>query len=381
MYQTMMDWTFTGLFVLGSVLETISLNIVPITSFLFCSVLVLLLLNLYSNMVSRFMDSRVEHDPKKCLVVVTGCDSGLGRLYAQELSTQGYRVIACCYTEKACANLKDEVTATALLDVTNEKSIDNMYGVVQDVLDQRPTWKMWALINNAGVAHGGFVDWTEMETFRHVMEVNYFGLIALTKKLLPFFKASKWSRIINMSSLAGLAGGHNMSAYCASKHALEGFTIAFRKEMKPFKVLVANVNPGFIRTPLLGSTLQAGLQEFDNLSDELKALYDVKIVLDMGEQIKAIAEEPVHAVDLVCNYLMKAKNPPAVNFPGWAAFFMSMYLVFPREMRELIEYFSMPLRGVSHNQIHKLQRATQMAAEEAQRVQEETKSPNGKKRE
>lgn len=371
--QTMMDWAFTALFLLGSVLESISVNIVPITSFLFFSVLVLLLLNLFSNPVSRYLDSHVEHDPSKCLVIVTGCDSGLGRLYAQELSTLGYRVIACCYTEKACANLKDEVTATALLDVTNANSIDNMYGVVQDVLDQRPTWKMWALVNNAGVAHGGFVDWTEMETYRHVMEVNYFGLIALTKKLLPFFKASKWSRIINMSSLAGLVGGHNMSAYCASKHALEGWSIAFRKEMKPFSVLVANVNPGFIRTPLLGSTLQASLQEFDNISDELNALYDVKIVLDMGEQIKAIAEEPVHAVYLVCKYLMKAKNPPAVNLPGWAAFFMSVYLVFPREMREFIEYFSMPMRGVSHSQIHKLQRATHLAIQEAQH--EETKSP------
>jgi NAD(P)-dependent dehydrogenase (short-subunit alcohol dehydrogenase family) len=121
-----------------------------------------------------------------------------------------------------------------------------------------------ALVNNAGIFHGGVAEGLPLEAFRNgqwsrtfdhchsprtVMEVNYFGLVATTKAYLPLIRASK-GRVINVSSVAGLIGSPAFSTYCASKFALEGFSDSIRKELLPLGVSVSIVNPAYVKTPI-----------------------------------------------------------------------------------------------------------------------------------
>ena len=79
------------------------------------------------------------------------------------------------------------------------------------------------------------------------MDVNFFGHVMVTKAMLPLLKVSPESRVVNMSSLAGLTCSANLSAYGASKHAIEGFMKSVRHELSPWNIYVSNINPGFMR--------------------------------------------------------------------------------------------------------------------------------------
>jgi hypothetical protein len=149
------------------------------------------------------------------VVVITGCDTGFGLLAAQELHKQGYLVVAACLTADGCARLAGKVTKAVQCDVTSQDSLDNLAREVQNLLTSTgKSNKLWAVINNAGIGLGGNIDWLTMAATRQVLEVNFFGAVATTKSFLPLLKRCKDSRIVNISSLAGLSGAQMLSAYC-----------------------------------------------------------------------------------------------------------------------------------------------------------------------
>ena len=97
-----------------------------------------------------------------------------------------------------------------------------------------PECKLWGLVNNAGIARMGYIEWLKLATFRQVMDVNFFGHVAVTKAFLPFLRRCPGSRIVNISSILGLAGTACASPYVASKFALEGFTQCLLAELYGF---------------------------------------------------------------------------------------------------------------------------------------------------
>jgi NAD(P)-dependent dehydrogenase (short-subunit alcohol dehydrogenase family) len=110
---------------------------------------------------------------------------------------------------------------------------------------------LWAVVNNAGIAIGGPLDWIGLDVYRRVMEVNFFGHVLVTKTFLPLLKQQKHSRVVNLSSIAGIGCSANLSAYGASKHAMEGFMKSVRHELMPWNIHVSNINPGFMRSTTL----------------------------------------------------------------------------------------------------------------------------------
>ena len=118
------------------------------------------------------------------------------------------------------------------------------------------------VINNAGIGNGGGIDWISTATLNKVMDVNFYGVVMVTRAFLPMLKKTKNSRFViicgsdftasfcriaNLSSIAGLISAPTMGFYDASKHAVEGFAKALRAEMKPWNIHVSNLNPGFMR--------------------------------------------------------------------------------------------------------------------------------------
>lgn len=155
--------------------------------------------------------------PEDNIILITGCDSGFGELAAIELTACGYNVVAACLTEEGKNRIKSLVSLSVLCDVTNENDVLHLATAIEE-LAAKNKLRLWAVINNAGIARFGCIDWLNLIDIKKVMDVNYFGAVSVIKATLPELKKTCNSRIINISSIAGLAGGTSLfGAYSASK--------------------------------------------------------------------------------------------------------------------------------------------------------------------
>ena len=193
-------------------------------------------------------------DPENRMVIITGCDSGFGQILSQRLLKLGYYVVALCLTDRGVQEFKEFAENSTCqnffaekCDVTKESDVQNVYEHIVSILDSHSNLKVWSLINNAGITSSGYADWLSMESYRRTMEVNFFATVLVTKSLLPLLKKTKHSRIINLGSIAGICGGPFLSAYGASKHALEGFAKSLRLELIPWNIHVTNINPAVMK--------------------------------------------------------------------------------------------------------------------------------------
>ncbi|CAF1416057.1 unnamed protein product [Adineta steineri] len=162
-------------------------------------------------------------------VLISGCDTGFGYQLAIELDKQGFNILAGVYSRDNILSLHNKLSFNATvfhLDITNQNSIDTAFDIVT-----KKTKVLHALINNAGINDGYFIDWTSIDTMRKVMNVNFFGHVAMTKMFLSLLIAKRDSRVINMGSMCGYISLPGSSAYCASKYALESFSDCLRREM------------------------------------------------------------------------------------------------------------------------------------------------------
>lgn len=181
-------------------------------------------------------------------VLITGTSTGFGLVTAVELAKRGWRVFATMRNldrkpalEAALdkAGVRERVTI-GQLDVTDEASVRAAVTATLAVTGGR----LDAVVHNAGVATGGaFEDLPETE-LRRVMDTNFFGVLALTRALLPTFRAQRRGRILIVSSESGFSGQPANSIYCASKWAIEGWAESIAFEVEPFGIDVVLVEPG-----------------------------------------------------------------------------------------------------------------------------------------
>ena len=148
------------------------------------------------------------------------------------------------------AGLSERVTFLRL-DVTDPASIE---AAVKSVLAETGN-TLDAVVHNAGIAVAGVLEDLPDAEIRRVMETNFFGVLALTRALLPTFRAQRHGRIVLVSSQAALAGQPGNSMYCASKWALEGWAESLAYEVDPFGIDVVVIEPGPYRTEIWNSTI------------------------------------------------------------------------------------------------------------------------------
>src|SRR5580698_6949160 len=182
------------------------------------------------------------------VALVSGCSSGIGQLAAGTLVRAGWIVYAglrtLAETQTAFAAESDQLRPLPL-DVSDSGQIRAAIGRVQS-----ETGRLDALVNNAGIDRLAALEDQSEQELRTIMEVNFFGALALTRAALPLMRARKKSVIVMVSSLSGLIGLPGSSAYCASKFALEGATESLRNEVDRFGVRVALVEPGAYATAM-----------------------------------------------------------------------------------------------------------------------------------
>jgi NAD(P)-dependent dehydrogenase (short-subunit alcohol dehydrogenase family) len=191
-------------------------------------------------------------------VLITGTSSGIGRATAVVLASRGWRVFATmrdlhkrCALEQALreAGVTDGMEIEQL-DVTSSASIQ---AAVASIL-ARTGNSLDAVVHNAGVAAAGALEDMPESELRRVMETNFFGVLGLTRALLPTFRDQGRGRIVVVSSEAAFMGQPTNSIYCASKWALEGWAESMAYELEPFGIDIILIEPGPYRTEIWQST-------------------------------------------------------------------------------------------------------------------------------
>ena len=189
---------------------------------------------------------------------ITGASSGIGEALALELARRGTRLVL---SARRGDELRRVATATGLpaehlltlpLDVTDE---DALPGYVATVLAR--FGQIDYVFQNAGISQRSYVSETAPGVYRRLMDVNFFGVVALTQAVLPAMLAQQGGHLVVTSSVSGKIGVKQRSGYCASKHALHGFFDSLRAEVARDGLRVTIICPGYIQTPISAAALTA----------------------------------------------------------------------------------------------------------------------------
>lgn len=243
------------------------------------------------------------------IVLVTGCRSGFGLHIAVRAARAGHTVYA---------GLRDLATKDALVEAAAGLDVRPVQldvldpaqreAVVRAIVDEHG--RLDALVNNAGVALGGFQEQIAEDELRRLFDVNVFAPWALTKLCLPHLRAQGEGIVVNITSMSGRQAMPGLGAYAGSKFALEGMTEALRHELRPFGVRVVLVEPGPYRTEIFGRnrTMAAATE----LEGGPYAAY-MRRMEALVEKMEARMGDPVEVADLVVRLLVDPR--PRLRYP------------------------------------------------------------------
>ena len=182
-------------------------------------------------------------------VLITGASTGLGREMALYLAERGFEVYATMRDTREAESLLNSAKGRNVklrvlaLDVTNKTSIRN---AVQTIVSE--TGGIYGVINNAGIGLRGYFEDLDDDEIRRMFDANLFGVMEVTRAVLPYMRAAKCGRILLISSVGGKIGSLGVSTYCSTKFALEGFGESLFLELAPLGIKVILIEPGIIKT-------------------------------------------------------------------------------------------------------------------------------------
>jgi len=196
--------------------------------------------------------------------LITGASRGLGRAFTEAVLKAGDRVVATARNPEQLVELErkyGENIRSVPLDVTNEDQANAAFGAAIANFDS-----LDVLVNNAGYGYVCPVEDTSLADFRAQIETNLFGVIIMTKAVLPYFRERRAGHIIQVTSIAGRVGPVGRAPYAAAKFGVEGFSESLSKEVGPLGVKVTIIEPGGFRTDFAGSSteLREGRPEYDS---------------------------------------------------------------------------------------------------------------------
>lgn len=185
------------------------------------------------------------------IAVITGAASGIGRSLALKLAKEGCKLALSDVNEEglsetvSMAGLSPDKVLARKLDVSDEADFNAYASEVASKFGGADI-----LVNNAGVNHNGKVIDTPTEDIKWIFDINFWGVVYGSRAFLPFLMQRPGAALVNISSLFGLVGVREQSAYCATKFAVRGFTESLRQELKKAKskMDVISVHPGGIKT-------------------------------------------------------------------------------------------------------------------------------------
>ncbi|MGH2793549.1 MAG: oxidoreductase [Actinomycetota bacterium] len=208
-------------------------------------------------------------------VLITGCSTGIGRVTAERLLANGWKVTATARRVESVKDLADKGARVLPLDVTDDDSMSSAVAAVEEA-----DGAVGVLINNAGYGLQGPVEEVPMDEVRRQFETNVFGLVRMCQLVLPGMRSRRWGRIVNISSIGGKLVFPGGALYHGTKHAVEAISDAMRFEVRPFGVKVILLEPGTVLTPF-GDTATSSISTGgpyaafkEGLADTVKGAYE-----------------------------------------------------------------------------------------------------------
>jgi NADP-dependent 3-hydroxy acid dehydrogenase YdfG len=233
---------------------------------------------------------------------ITGASTGFGRLLAEEVLKSGAKAIVTARNLDKVADLEKQYPKTALalaLDVTNVGQVES--AVTQAIAK---FGEVDVLVNNAGYGVAGAIEEVSEEEFMPMYETNVFGLLRVTRALLPQFRKQRSGHILNLSSIGGLLASPGLGYYSSTKFAVEAISESLAAELAPLGIKVTIIEPGPFRTDFLGrSGVLAGkrIPDYDNTAGNMRKYFAENDGKQPGDPLRA-----VHAMMQV----VESPNPP-----------------------------------------------------------------------
>lgn len=267
-------------------------------------------------------------------VVVTGASTGIGQACALRLDKIGWRVFATVRKPEDGDTLKrkasDRLTPVTM-DVTDQASIAAAAKIVQEALGDKG---LDGLVNNAGVAIAGPLEFLPIEALRNQLEVNVIGQIAVTQAFLPLLRKAR-GRIINIGSVSGRISVPLLGPYSASKFALDALTSALRMELQPWGIHVALIEPASIATPIWRKSLAEGDRMAGGMPQEAMTRYAriIEMQRERATDMDRSGLPPSHVVRVLIHALTSPK--PRTRYTiGFTARVGALLQMLPDRIRE-----------------------------------------------
>jgi NAD(P)-dependent dehydrogenase (short-subunit alcohol dehydrogenase family) len=197
--------------------------------------------------------------------MITGCSTGFGRELAKLVLARGWRAVVTARDPSKVKDIAETHGNRALvlpLDVTNRTQIDDVVAQAKQHFG-----RIDALVNNAGYGYLAAIEEGEDDEVRAMFETNVFGLIDITKAVLPIMREQRSGLIVNVSSIGGIASFPATGFYHATKYAVEGLSESLAQEVKPLGIGVLIVEPGPFRTNWAGPSIKQSATVIDDYAE------------------------------------------------------------------------------------------------------------------
>jgi dehydrogenase/reductase SDR family member 7B len=222
-------------------------------------------------------------------VWITGASSGIGEALAVAFGKRGANLILSARNEaelqRVAAEAQNAGAGNVLIQPLDLSQHDTLPGIVEKVMKQ--VGKVDVLINNGGVSQRALAIETTLDVDKKLMNVNYFGTIALTKAVLPDMLTHQLGHIVTITSLTGKFGSPYRSSYAAAKHALHGFFDSLRAEVAHTPIKITLVCPGFVRTNVSINAMTGDGSQLGTMDD----------ATDKGLRPEVLAEKIIYAIE------------------------------------------------------------------------------------
>jgi NAD(P)-dependent dehydrogenase (short-subunit alcohol dehydrogenase family) len=257
-------------------------------------------------------------------IVVTGASSGIGAACARHLDSLGFTVWAGVRRKEdgeSLARLTSDRLRLLTLDVTDPESIA---AAGEALIEATGESGLAGLVNNAGISVAGPLELLPLSEVRTQFEVNVIGALGVIQVLLPLLRRAH-GRIVNISSIAGLAATPFLGAYCGSKFALEAMSDALRLELAPWGIAVSLVEPGAVQSQIWQRATMSAERTLGMVSPELVALY-AQPLARMQEVITGAAARaiPAEVVARAVAHALTASRPHVRYLVGKDARFRAL---------------------------------------------------------
>jgi NAD(P)-dependent dehydrogenase (short-subunit alcohol dehydrogenase family) len=267
-------------------------------------------------------------------VLVTGTGKGIGAAVVERLIARGYHVFAGVRQAADADRWRSHSDRThpLTLDVTDEASIAAAAQELRSSLNGRT---LIGLVNNAGIAIAGPLEFLPISELRRQLEVNVIGQIAVTQAVLPLLRESR-GRVVNIGSISGRSALPLTGAYAASKFALEALTDSLRVELMPAGIDVSIIEPGVIATPIWETSLKNADAMMQKMPQQAFAYYGAVIDAVRRRAGRGTGGLPPSVVADAVEHALTAKRPRTRYLVGRDAKARALFQRLPDRLRDRI---------------------------------------------